>query len=215
MVRAWNIGYGYGGGGGGVEAPATCLRPSTGGKGTRRLLGSVLRECIVLLFPLLSHPDRKVREGVMKLMERFRSSSSPSKEDNEVVVDICGRVMDTFSALRSSLIMDGACALLNMLGHLTSSSRDVLIEGCGKSRCALRAVDCGPPSDGGCETSAIVLMRWKRPARVRFRCRNGGLVRKRTFWRPCRATAGRTMSYSPRLYASIGFGTSSCQCSRG
>ena len=69
------------------------------------------------------------------------------------------RVTDVSPALQSSLIMDGVCALLNVLGHLTPSSRDVLIEGCGKSRCALRGVDRGPPSKGGCQALAIVLHR--------------------------------------------------------
>ena len=143
----------------------SCLQPHATKDGTLRLLANastgekrmnskVARECIVPTLALLSHPDRSIRENMIRLLERFQTV----KKD-EVISDICAKATDKKSPIRSSLLMDGANTLSTLLGQVvitSGSSADVqkfLIEGC--KSCAL--TEDGNFSNGGCQASAVLL----------------------------------------------------------
>jgi len=149
-----------------------CLQPHASKEGSPRLLAiaqeslsggkssmdsKVARDCIIPTFALLSHPDRKIRELVIGMLEQFQSSVNK----DEVVLEICTKATDKSSPLRSSLIMDGANSLPNLLGQIVLSSgssssatlQKFLIESC--KSCAL--TENGEFSNGGCEASAVLL----------------------------------------------------------
>ena len=59
---------------------------------------------------LLSHPKRAIPDNVIRLLEQYQYILK-----DQVVVDICSKATDKSSPLRSSLVMDGANTLPNLL----------------------------------------------------------------------------------------------------
>lgn len=148
-----------------------CLQPHADKDGIPRILGiaqeslsigkasmdlKVARDCIIPTLALLSHPDRKIRELVISMLEQIQSSV----EKDEVLFHICSKATDIASPLRSSLIMDGANSLPNLLGEIvrfsgssSATHQKFLIESC--KSCALS--ENREFSNGGCEAAAILL----------------------------------------------------------
>ncbi|KAL7543016.1 hypothetical protein ACHAXR_012507 [Thalassiosira sp. AJA248-18] len=142
-----------------------CLQPHASKVGVLRILdiakgsfrgksvdSKVARDCIIPTFTLLSHPQREIREHVIGILEQFQSV----KKD-EMLLNICTKVTDRSSPLRSSLVMDGANTLPQLLGQIGLSSesavQEFLIESC--KSCALK--ENGAFSNGGCQASAVIL----------------------------------------------------------
>ena len=156
----------------------SCLQPQASKDGTARLLAiakeliggkkmdsKVARESIIPTFALLSHPERSIRESVIQLLEHFQLV----KKD-EMVSDVCRKATDKSSPLRSSLVMDGANTLPNLLGQIMVSSNSsasvqkFLIESC--KTCAL--MEDGAFSNGGCQASAVILSALERAGENMF-----------------------------------------------
>ena len=144
----------------------TCLHPTARSSGSSRLLSiahelaggestnsNTARECIIPTLALLSHPERAIRDIVIRLLEQFQLILK-----DQVLLDICSKATDKSSPLRSSLVMDGANTLPNLLGQivLTSGSlaaQKFLVEGCK----TVVFTEGGKVSAGGCQASAIIL----------------------------------------------------------
>jgi hypothetical protein len=76
-----------------------------------------------LLLPLLamlSHHERAVRQKVMAVLEKFKSVA------DEAILLVCTHVTDTQSPMWSSMVMDGANALPQLLGYIVTSSKSPL-----------------------------------------------------------------------------------------
>ena len=144
----------------------TCLHPTARSSGSSRLLSiahelaggestnsNTARECVIPTLALLSHPERAIRDIVIRLLEQFQLILK-----DQVLLDICSKATDKSSPLRSSLVMDGANTLPNLLGQivLTSGSlaaQKFLVEGCK----TVAFTEGGKVSAGGCQASAIIL----------------------------------------------------------
>jgi hypothetical protein len=143
----------------------TCLHPNARSSGSSRLLAiahelagrcidsNTARECIIPTLALLSHPERVIRDSVIRLLEQFQLILK-----DQVLLDICSKATDKFSPLRSSLVMDGVSTLPNLLGQIVLPSGSLaaqkfLLEGCK----TVVFTEEGKVSGGGCQASDIIL----------------------------------------------------------
>ena len=137
-----------------------CLQPDARIQGISRLLAvtealfvgnsaksNVARDCIIPTVALLSHPDRAIRERVIRILELL-----PSVEKDQLVLQICSKATDKSSSLRSSLVLDGASTLPNLLGQLPGAQH-FLLEGCKSSVFTAQ----GQTSSGRSQSSFIIL----------------------------------------------------------
>ncbi len=137
----------------------TCLHPTARSSGSSRLLSiahesvgeectDTIEKCIIPTLALLAHPDRAIRDHVIRLLEQFQLIL---KDQN--LLEICRKATEKSSPLRSSLLMDGANVLPNLLREIVPPAGRSLLEGCKH----VVFTEEGEFSDGGCEASAIIL----------------------------------------------------------
>ena len=145
----------------------TCLHPNARSSGSSRLLSiahelvggecmnsNTIEKCIIPTLALLAHPDRAIRDNVIRLLEQFQLILK-----DQVLLDICNKATEQSSPLRSSLLMDGANVLPNLLRQIvvspagSSAALRFLVEGCKH----VVFTEEGEFASGGCEASAIIL----------------------------------------------------------
>jgi hypothetical protein len=153
-----------------LEASAlllACLHPNATTSGSSRLLTIVhqlstrdefmdlntVKNCIIPALAVLSHPDRAIRGNVMNILEQFQLTLK-----DQTLLDICSKVTDKSTPLRSSLVMDGVSYMPTLLSQIMTSSNSLatqkfLLEGC----IAVVLTKERNMSAGGCQASAIIL----------------------------------------------------------
>lgn len=138
----------------------SCLQPDARIQGVSRLLAAaeklirgksvksnVARDCIIPTIALLSHPERVIREHVIRILELLQSV-----DKDQLISNICSKATDKSCSLRSSLVLDGAFTLPNLLGQLPGA-QNFLLEGCKSSA----FTEKGQTSSGRCQASSIIL----------------------------------------------------------
>jgi len=117
--------------------------------------------CIIPTLSLLTHPEKDIRESIIRLHDSFQSLGNNSRKDDtsEIVSHISKNVADKTSFMRSSLLMDGSNALPHLLSQIILASdapgsvREFLIEKC--KECAL--IGGAGFSISGSRAAAVVL----------------------------------------------------------
>lgn len=117
--------------------------------------------CIIPTLSLLTHPEKDVRESIIRLHDSFQSLGNKSRKDDtsKIVSYISKNVADKTSSMRSSLLMDGSNALPHLLSQIILASdapgsvREFLIEKCNE--CALAGG--AEFSISGSQAAAVVL----------------------------------------------------------
>ncbi|KAL7552811.1 hypothetical protein ACHAWF_016065 [Thalassiosira exigua] len=151
-----------------------CLQPNGGMEGILRLLdianetignkSTVAKASIIPTLALLAHPERKVRERAIGTLELLRSL-----EGEDLLPILVSKATDRSSPLRSSLVIDGADALPQLLAQAASSSptdplQNYLLEAC-KSCCLDEKAAL---SDGRCEATAMVMLAMEQAGEETF-----------------------------------------------
>ncbi len=135
-----------------------CLQPDARIQGTSRLLAVAEEfikgqsaksngDCMLPSIALLAHPDRVIREHVIRILELLHSV-----EKDPQVLQICRKATDKSSPLRSSLILDGASTLPNFLSQLPGAQHFLL--NVSKSSAFTEE---GHTSSGRSQSSSIIL----------------------------------------------------------
>ncbi|KAL7520123.1 hypothetical protein ACHAWX_004867 [Stephanocyclus meneghinianus] len=135
-------------------------------------------ELLLSLMSMLSHPDRFVRQQVMSVIEKFKSTN------DEKILSVCTSTTDKASPTWSTMLMDGASSLPQLLGYVVTSSKsteelqEFLIKGC--MRCAL--TDGSGLSISGCHVAAVLLSAMEKAGETNFPLsRRWGLAGKELF----------------------------------
>ncbi|KAL7469679.1 hypothetical protein ACHAXS_009933 [Conticribra weissflogii] len=117
--------------------------------------------CIIPTLALLTHPEKDIRESIVRLLDSFQylANDSPKDDTSKIVSFISKTVSDKTSSVRSSLLMDGTNSLPHLVSQIILASdapgsvREFLIEKC--KECALNG-DAGF-SVSGSQAAAVVL----------------------------------------------------------
>jgi hypothetical protein len=121
-------------------------------------------ELLISLISLLSHQDRGVRQKAMAALEKFYSVKE------EIVKLVCTKATDKHSPTWSSMLMDGANALPQLLAYIVTSSKspdklqEYLIQGC--LSCSLNGG--GGLSQYGCHAAAVLLSAMEKAGETAF-----------------------------------------------
>ncbi|KAL3799942.1 hypothetical protein HJC23_007415 [Cyclotella cryptica] len=121
-------------------------------------------ELLLSSISMLSHPDRDVRQQVMSVIEKFKSFNDGT------ILHVCTSTTDKASPTWSSMVMDGASSLPQLLGYIVTSSKsseelqEYLIRGC--LRCAL--TDGPGLSNSGCHVAAVLLSAMEKAGETHF-----------------------------------------------
>ena len=121
-------------------------------------------ELFLPLLSMLSHPDRKVRQDVMMVLEKFTSAKE------EMIATVCNNITDKQSPIRSSMVMDGSNALPQLLGYVIRSSespaqlQEYLLKGCS----SIAVKDGSVFSSYGCRIAAVLLCSMEKSGESSF-----------------------------------------------
>ena len=168
-----------------------CLRPDARKEGISRILdiivlspvppsaksseinmdSQVARDCILPTIALFSHSDRGIREQALGLLEWYPSrvpctGKTCAEQNDQLILDICSKIVEKSSPIRSSLVMDGVNTLPSLLSQISQSSahQDFLIESC--KACALNK--SGDFLIGGCQAVAVLLLALEKAGEAAF-----------------------------------------------
>lgn len=126
--------------------------------------GKVANRCIMPALALLSHPERDIREHVLSLLAAFKSATN-----DDMTSSICSAATDKRFPIYSSLVMDGANSLPQLLANIVLSSKspaslqESMIKAC--MDCSLKE---GSLLGDGCQATAVILYAMEKAGEKAF-----------------------------------------------